>query len=113
MAARRNPSVDGNSGLRYFELPGGPGPSTPAIGVRWCTSSPSWLVKGGCMGQDNPFSFNWSPSYAPFFAPDTTTITDTSTIMGSNIQEGDGPIERHVLEKVGSYGYQINRIVDV
>jgi hypothetical protein len=54
---------------------------------------------------------NYAPSYAPWFAPDTTTTT--STIVGSNIQEGDGPIERRVLDKVGSYGYQLNRIIDV
>jgi len=55
-----------------------------------------------------------SPLFSWFnFSPDTTTITDTSTIIGSNIEEGDGPIERHVLQKVGSYGYQLNRIIDV
>ena len=47
------------------------------------------------------------------FSPDTTTVTDTNTIIGSNIEEGDGPIERHVLENVGSYGFQLNRIIDV
>ena len=47
------------------------------------------------------------------FSPDTTTVTDTNTMIGANIEEGDGPVERHVLETVGSYGYQINRIVDV
>ena len=55
--------------------------------------------------------FNFSPSYAPLFAPDTTTVTDT--IIGSNIEQGDGQVERRVLQEVGSYGYQLNRIIDV
>ena len=60
------------------------------------------------MSPDNTPLFSWFN-----FSPDTTTVTDTSTIVGSNIEEGDGPIERHVLEKVGSYGFQLNRIIDV
>lgn len=60
------------------------------------------------MSQDNTPLFSWFN-----FSPDTTTITDTDTIIGSNIEEGDGPVERHVLQKVGSYGYQLNRILDV
>jgi hypothetical protein len=47
---------------------------------------------------------NWMPD----------TRTNTNTFIGCNIEEeGDGPVEQHVLDKVGSYGYQLNRIIDV
>ena len=62
------------------------------------------------MAQDrNPMSL-WFPWLN--FSPDTNTTTITDTFIGCNIEEGDGPIERHVLESVGSYGFQLNRVLD-
>ena len=46
---------------------------------------------------------NWNPF--------TNTNTTTTNYFGCNID--DRPTEHHVLENVGSYGYQLNRIIDV
>jgi hypothetical protein len=41
---------------------------------------------------------NWQHAFSP-------TIN-----FGSNVQ--DAPVEQHVVDQVGSYGYQLNRIID-
>jgi hypothetical protein len=41
---------------------------------------------------------NWQHSFSP-------TIN-----FGSNVQ--DAPVEQHVVDQVGSYGFQLNRIID-
>jgi len=46
--------------------------------------------------------FNYFTNWQNAFSP---TIN-----FGSNLQ--DAPVEEHVLDKVGSYGYQLNRILD-
>jgi len=53
--------------------------------------------------------FNYIFTYLPtsnwqhFFNPNVN--------IGCNIE--DAPVEQHVVEKAGSYGYQLNRIIDV
>jgi hypothetical protein len=42
---------------------------------------------------------NWQHAFSP------------TVYFGSNVQ--DAPVEQHVLDQVGSYGYQLNRIIDV
>jgi hypothetical protein len=42
---------------------------------------------------------NWQHAFSP------------TVYFGSNVQ--DAPEEQHVVDRVGSYGYQLNRIIDV
>jgi hypothetical protein len=42
---------------------------------------------------------NWQHAFSP------------TIYFGSNVQ--DAPIEQHVVDQAGSYGYQLNRIIDV
>src|ERR1700674_1100208 len=42
---------------------------------------------------------NWQHAFSP-------TIN-----FGSNVQ--DAPVEQHVLDQAGSYGYQLNRVIDL
>ncbi|MGO8984639.1 MAG: hypothetical protein ACLPHI_10740 [Terriglobales bacterium] len=45
---------------------------------------------------------NWQKSFSPVFSP---TVN-----FGRNT--GDIPVEQHVLDSVGSYGFQLNRVID-
>lgn len=42
---------------------------------------------------------NWQHAFSP------------TIYFGSNVQ--DAPVEQHVVDQVGSYGYQLNRIIDL
>jgi hypothetical protein len=45
---------------------------------------------------------NWQKSFSPVFTP---TIN-----FGCNTE--DVPVEQHVVDSVGSYGFQLNRVID-
>jgi hypothetical protein len=63
------------------------------------------------MTQSNPLN-DWINYFGSFYSPMTNTNTNTNTNFNFGCNIEDAPVEKHVVETVGSYGSQLNRVLD-
>lgn len=63
------------------------------------------------MTQSNPLN-DWINYFGSFYSPMTSTNTNTNTNFNFGCNIEDVPVEKHVVETVGSYGSQLNRVLD-
>lgn len=63
------------------------------------------------MTQNNPLN-DWINYFGSFYSPMTSTNTNTNTNFNFGCNIEDAPVEKHVVDTVGSYGFQLNRVID-
>ncbi len=63
------------------------------------------------MTQSNPLN-DWINYFGSFYSPMTSTNTNTNTNFNFGCNIEDATVEKHVVETVGSYGFQLNRVID-